>query len=150
MMAADDLAGSVKALMPFVPAKDFETSKRFYADLCFNVTPIDSNLARVSIGPHGFLLQNYYVAQWADNFMFHLLVTDLDSWWNHLSSLDLASRYPVPPPRPPKLEAWGLKEVHVIDPAGVLWHFAERPPPAPSSSPHGAIRGRGKPDHART
>jgi hypothetical protein len=131
-MKADDLAGSVRALMPFVPAKDFETSKRFYADLGFDVRPIDSNLAAVTMGQHGFLLQNYYVPQWADNFMFHLLVTDLEGWWKHISSLDLPSRYAVPTPRAPKLESWGLNEVHVIDPSGVLWHFAERPS-APAS-----------------
>jgi hypothetical protein len=126
-MQADELASSVKALMPFVPARDFETSKRFYADLGFEVRPLGPDLAAVSLGEQGFLLQNYYVAQWADNFMFHMLVTDLASWWEHISSLDLAARYGVPNPRPPKLEAWGLNEVHVIDPAGVCWHVAERP-----------------------
>jgi hypothetical protein len=126
-MRPGDLAGSVQALMPFVPAKDFDISKRFYGDLGFAVRAIDANLAAVTIGQHGFLLQNYYVAQWADNFMFHLLVTDLGAWWKHISTLELPSRYAVPAPRAPKLESWGLNEVHVIDPAGVLWHFAERP-----------------------
>ena len=128
-MESDDLAGSVQALMAFVPAKDLEVSKRFYADLGFKVRPISADLAAVTIGQHGFLLQNYYVAQWADNFIFHLLVTGLDAWWKQISSLDLPSRYAVPAPRAPKLESWGLNEVHVIDPAGVLWHFAERPSP---------------------
>jgi hypothetical protein len=126
-MASDDLAATVTTLMPFVPAKDFETSKRFYTDLGFQVRSIDVSLARVSLGLHGFLLQNYYVPEWANNFMFHMLVTDLDVWWLHINALDLPARYQVPSPRPPKLETWGLNEVHVIDPAGVLWHFAERP-----------------------
>jgi hypothetical protein len=133
-MQADDLMSSIKALMPFVPAKDFETSKRFYADLGFKVRPLGADLAEVSLGAHGFLLQNYYLAQWADNFMFHMLVTDLNSWWDHIAALDLATRYGVPKPRPPKLESWGLNEVHVIDPAGVCWHVAERPS-ASSQSP---------------
>jgi hypothetical protein len=133
-MQAHDLASSVEALMPFVPARDFETSKRFYADLGFKVRPIGSDLAEVSLGEHGFLLQNYYVAQWADNFMFHIRVSDLNRWWDHIASLDLPERYSVPAPRPPKLESWGLNEVHVIDPAGVLWHFAERPSSAEKTS----------------
>lgn len=132
-MQADDLVSSVKALMTFVPARDFETSKRFYTDLGFKIRPLGPDLAEASLGQHAFLLQNYYVGQWADNFMFHMLVTDLDSWWNHIASLDLASRYAVPNPRPPMLETWGLIEVHVIDPSGVLWHFAERPSPGTSS-----------------
>jgi hypothetical protein len=56
-------------------------SKKFYADLGFKIRPLGADLAQVSLGEHGFLLQNYYVAQWADNFMFHILVADLNCWW---------------------------------------------------------------------
>ena len=35
--AVSDLAGTVKTLRPFVPAKDFEISKRFYADIGFRI-----------------------------------------------------------------------------------------------------------------
>jgi len=37
--APRDLAGTVKALRPFVPAKDFEISKQLYADLGFVLNP---------------------------------------------------------------------------------------------------------------
>jgi uncharacterized glyoxalase superfamily protein PhnB len=57
----------------------------------------------------------------------HMLVTNLDMWWKHLVSLDLASRYGVQNPREPKWESWGLNVAYVFDPAGVLWHFAEIP-----------------------
>lgn len=59
--------------------------------------------------------------------MMHVLVTDLKSWWEHIASLDLAGRYSVGAPRPPRLESWGLNVAYVYDPAGVLWHFAEEP-----------------------
>jgi hypothetical protein len=55
-----------------------------------------------------FLLQDYYVEQWAGNFVMHMLVDGLDAWWAHIASLDLASRYGVESPRAPKLESWGL------------------------------------------
>jgi len=61
----------------------------------------------------------------AKNFMMHLLVADLDEWWKHIASLNLAARHGVQEPRAPKLEPWGLKVAYVFDPAGVLWHIAE-------------------------
>ena len=41
------------------------------------------------------------------------------------NEIDLAANFGVRPPTPPKLYPWGLREVHVIDPAGVLWHFIQ-------------------------
>ena len=126
-MPATDLASTVIKMRPFFPAKDFEVSKRFYEDLGFSVRLLDPGLAEMSFGAQTFLLQNYYVPEWAGNFMMHLLLTDLDRWWKHIASLDLAGRYGVPPPKPPKLESWGLNVAYVIDPSSVLWHFAEVP-----------------------
>ena len=79
------------------------------------------------LGPHSFLLQNYYVEDWAGNFMMHMMVNDLDAWWEHLTALNLASRYGVKSPRAPKLESWGLNVTYLTDPAGVLWHIAAVP-----------------------
>jgi catechol 2,3-dioxygenase-like lactoylglutathione lyase family enzyme len=122
-----DLAGTVEALRPFVPAKDFAISKRFYADLGFRVEPLGAGLAEMHLGPHSFLLQDFYVEQWAGNFMMHMLVDGLDRWWTHIAALDLAAGYGVESPRPPKLESWGLRVAYVFDPSGVLWHIAELP-----------------------
>ena len=80
------LADTIKKLRTFVPAKDFETSKRFYADLGFQVKLLDQNLADIALGTHSFLLQNFYVPEWAGNFMMHLLVDDLDAWWRHIAT----------------------------------------------------------------
>jgi catechol 2,3-dioxygenase-like lactoylglutathione lyase family enzyme len=124
---AESRKASVKALRPFVPARDFEMSKRFYADLGFRVEPLGDTLAEMSIGAHSFLLQDHYVEQWAGNFMMHMLVDRLNEWWAEIAALDLASRYGVESPRPPKLEDWGLNVAYVFDPSGVLWHLAEVP-----------------------
>jgi len=135
-MHQDEPVLSMRALRPFVPAKDFEISKQFYADLGFQIEPLGKDLALISFGEHSFLLQNYYVAQCAENFAMHALVTDLDGWWKRIASLDLASRFAVPSPKAPRLESWGLNVAYVFDPSGVLWHFAERPssPTAGTSS----------------
>lgn len=126
-MGIDELTRSITDFRTFLPAKDFETSKRFYSDLGFELRSLGPDLAHVGLGPHAFLLQAYYVKEWAENFMMHVVVTNLNGWWEHIASLDLESRYSVRPPRPPKLERWGLNVAYVFDPTGVLWHFAERP-----------------------
>ena len=122
-----NIADTVLALRPFVPARDFERSKQFYADLGFRIEPLGDKLAEAHLSEHSFLLQDYYVEQWAGNFVMHMLVDDLDAWWAHIASLDLASRYGVQSPRAPKLESWGLVVAYVFDPCGVLWHIAKRP-----------------------
>ena len=122
-----DLVGSVKALRPFVPAKDFAISKQFYADLGFRVEPLGDSIAAMHIGSYSFLLQDFYVEEWANNFVLHMFVDDLDAWWEHVSSLNLDSRYGVKSPRAPKLQSWGLTVAYMFDPAGVLWHIAAIP-----------------------
>jgi len=124
-MSNDQLAAGIVALRTFVPAEDFQTSKQFYIDLGFEVAPLGDKLANVSIGRFAFLLSDYFVQDWADNFMMHMLVTNLDQWWASISRLALESRYKVRAPRPPKLEPWGLRVAYLFDPAGVLWHVAE-------------------------
>lgn len=118
---------TVRALRPFLPAKDFAQSKRFYADLGFSIRPLDEGLAEVSLGASAFLLQDYFVEEWASNAMTHMLVEDLGAWWARIDAADLAARYRVEPPRAPKRESWGLDVAYVFDPAGVLWHVAAEP-----------------------
>jgi hypothetical protein len=128
-MPIDELVAAIRAMRPFVPAKNFELSKRFYADIGFLVTPLGDDLAELRLGQHAFLLQDYFVQQWAENFVMHLMVEDVEVWWAHIASLDLAGRYGVPRPRVPRMESWGLKVAYVFDPSGVLWHIAEDPVP---------------------
>ncbi len=116
---------TIRSLRPFVPARDFNLSKRFYSDLGFSVRPTGDDMADVRLGDCAFLLQNFYVQPWAENFVLHAFVDDLDAWWGHIHDLDLASTYGVQAPRVPKLEPWGLRVAYVFDPSGVLWHFAE-------------------------
>ena len=117
----------VVALRPFVPAKDFETSLRFYVDLGFTEYRLGEQLASMHLGAFAFLLQGRPadIDGFAENFMMHLLVKDAQAWWARIAALDLAARYGVGPPSPPKLQPWGLVVAYVWDPAGVLWHIAE-------------------------
>jgi hypothetical protein len=119
------LIGGIRAFRPFLPAKDFETSLRFYKAIGFEAYPLGDTLAELSLGPHAFLLQGYYVKEWADNMMMHVLVEDVAAWWRHIDSLVLTEQFDVSPPTTPRVEPWGLTVAYVWDPSGVLWHFAE-------------------------
>ena len=114
---------TVKALRPLVPAKDFEISKRFYLELGFRRQTLADRLVEMHLGAYSFILQDYYVEEWANNFVMHILVDDLDHWWKHICALDLTSRYGVKA-GPPRRESWGMV-ASLIDPSGVLWRFSQ-------------------------
>ena len=116
---------NVSALRVFVPAKDHGVSTRFYEDLGFEVVWSGYDVNEMGIGGFSFFLQNYYQKEWADNFMVQLKVADLDAWWRHIEEKDLVARYEGVRATAPKGYPWGLREIHLIDPAGVLWHIAQ-------------------------
>lgn len=111
---------------PFIPARDFEVSKRFYEALGFEKELDAEEVAIYRVGESSFLLQKFYQQQWAENFMMQLMVDDLDAWWSRISALGLHARFGVPAPKPPQLQPWGLRIAYVVDPSGVLWHMAQR------------------------
>src|SRR5260370_10369130 len=127
---ATTLARTVMAMRPMVPAKDFEISKRFYIELGFEPKILTDRLVEMQLGAFSFILQAYYVQQWADNFVMHMRVSDVNLWWDHVVGLDLASRYGVKT-RAPQMEDWGLAP-GVIDTSGVLLRIAEAPAPHPN------------------
>jgi uncharacterized glyoxalase superfamily protein PhnB len=112
---------------PFLPAKDFEVSKRFYETLGFEKV-LDGEVAIFRIGASSFILQKYFQKEWAENSMMQLMVDDLNAWWEHVASLDLPAKFGVPAPRPPAIQPWGLRIAYLVDPSGVLWHIAQRRP----------------------
>jgi catechol 2,3-dioxygenase-like lactoylglutathione lyase family enzyme len=118
-------AKGTELIRPFIPSKDFELSKRFYEALGFQKV-FDGEVAIFEVGSAGFILQQYFHQGWAENCTMQLLVDDLDAWWAHIESLDLSDKFGVPAPRSPAMQPWGLRVAYAIDPAGVLWHLAQR------------------------
>ena len=118
--------GDLKAIeiKAFVPARDFALSKRFYEDLGFTIGWSESNLAYVSCGDCSFLLQNFYNPEHANNFMMHLLVADVEAWWQRVESSQLIAKYGVRA-EPPADRPWGLRDFPITDPTGVLWRIAQ-------------------------
>ena len=125
------IPGGTVAARPFLPAKDFETSRAFYEALGFSKL-LDGDVAIFGVGPSAFILQRRYHEDWAGNFMMQLMVDDLDAWWTHIQGLDLPGKFGVQPPKAPETQPWGLQVAYVYDPSGVLWHIAQRRENAPA------------------
>jgi hypothetical protein len=106
----------------FVPARDFELSKRFYAAIGFDVVWSTDKLAYLRHGKSSFLLQNFYVQEHAVNFQMHLWVQDVDAWWTHISAA--AAAFGISVEKPADRE-WGMRDFPLIDPSGVLWRVAQ-------------------------
>ena len=107
----------------FVPAKDFALAKQFYEDLGFTIAWSDDDLAYVRHGQASFLLQNFYEKA-PDNFMMHMLVDDVDAWWQHVQAQDLSAKYGVKTD-PPADRPWGMRDFVIVDPTSVLWRIGQ-------------------------
>ena len=114
----------VLELKPFVPAKDFALSRRFYADLGFVEASEVGGVAYFHHGDASFLLQDFYDRSLAENLMLHLLVEDVSAWHARLAGVDIAGRYGV---RQSEIvrQTWRMRDFTLTDPSGVLWRIAQ-------------------------
>jgi len=118
---------SVNELRPFLPAKDFATSKEFYRALGFHEAWSSDRLTIMQLGRFSFFLQDYFVKEWAENMVMSLDVADVDACWTSLQSLNLPARFPsvVRVGAPQSDMASGIRRGYFVDPSGVLWHFSQ-------------------------
>lgn len=121
------LPSPVIDIRAFVPARDLELSKAFYTDLGFTINFSNDEIAELQMGSYRFLLQKFYVAEHAGNFMMSLNVEDLDAWWEYIQLKDFTRKYPGIMCKPPAMQPWGMRALYLSDPTGVLWHITERP-----------------------
>jgi predicted enzyme related to lactoylglutathione lyase len=117
----------VKELRFFVPAKDFETSKDFYRSLGWTIVWSNQDLALLEIANQRFYLQRYYVKEWAENCVVHVMVEDAESSFRQISELLSSGRFPGSRVSTPRQESYGAWVTHVWDPSGVLLQLAEWP-----------------------
>ena len=82
-----------------------------------------SRLAEFSLGGVAFLLQDFHNREMQENLMMFVAIDDLDAWWQHVQVSGVLQRYEEVRAKPPTVYPWGQREVHLIDPAGVCWHF---------------------------
>lgn len=115
---------NAKSLRPFIGAKNFETSRKFYRDLGFEEGTLGESMSVFKSGNLAFYLQNAYVKDWIDNTMIFMEVEDVNQFYNELSALDLPAKYENVKLSPIRIESWG-SECFLHDPSGILWHFGE-------------------------
>jgi uncharacterized glyoxalase superfamily protein PhnB len=121
------LPSPVLDIKAFVPAKDHNVSKAFYTDLGFTINWSNDEIAELQMGSFRFLLQKFYVAQHAGNFMMSLNVENADAWWEYIQRKEFTRKYPGIMCKPPEMQPWGMRVLYLSDPTGVLWHIAESP-----------------------
>ena len=108
----------------FVPAKNYDVSKAFYRELGFTLAADESGIAHFRCGNHSFLLQDFYEKDHANNFMMHMLVNDVDSWYQKILSSGIAEKYQVKVTQPED-RPWKMRDFTLNDPSGVLWRIAQ-------------------------
>lgn len=115
---------NAKSIRPFIGAKDFEISSKFYQDLGFEQTILSPGFSVFKSDGLAFYLQDAYVKDWVDNTMVFMEVDDVESFWNQLVALDLPAKYEGVRQTPIRVESWG-SECFLHDPSGILWHFGQ-------------------------
>lgn len=119
-----DINLKTKSIRTFIGAKDYETSRSFYRDLGLEEKVISEKMSLFTIDELSFYLQDYYVKEWIDNSMILLEVSDVEAYYRFLQQLELDKKYAGIKLVPLQQHEWG-KECLLVDPSGVLWHFAE-------------------------
>lgn len=114
----------ITEIKAFVPARDFELSKRFYKDLGFTMASEGGGVAYFHRDHVSFLLQDFCAESLAENFMMHILVEDVDAWWAHVQATGVSSRYGIQV-GPIETQPWKMRDFCLTDPSGVLWRIGQ-------------------------
>ncbi len=109
------------SIRPFIGAKDFELSRRFYHAWGFAEIQLSADLSVFKLGNTAFYLQDAFVEEWVNNTMVFLEVQNVEAAFEHLVSLDLPGQFPGVRVLPIRYQDWG-SECFVHDPSGILWH----------------------------
>ena len=114
---------NVREMIPFIPAKDFAASVSFYTEL-FDANWQTDTLCQIQAGQSKFLIQDFYVEDYANNCMYQLMVDDVQALWDQLRESGILNRHGNVRAAPPKEEAWGTV-VYLWGPGGELWHLTQ-------------------------
>lgn len=114
----------VTEIKAFVPSKDFALSKQFYLDLGFKMASEGGGVAYFHFEHVSFLLQDFCAENLAENFMMHLLVPDVDAWWQQIEQTGIVQKYGIKL-WPIQLQPWGMRDFCLTDPSGVLWRIGQ-------------------------
>ncbi|MEP2446062.1 MAG: glyoxalase [Balneola sp.] len=113
-----------KSIRPFIGAKNYTVSRRFYRELGFEEIITSPKMSYFHIDGFGFYLQDAYVKDWIDNSMIFLEVNDLEDTLKHVQSVGLTDKYENVRLSEIVYNDWG-NEFFLHDPSGILWHFGK-------------------------
>ena len=114
-------AGALE-LKTFVPARDFDLSKRFYRAIGFHEDWTNGEIAFFKNGATCFLLRFEVDAGYAMGLQLQLIVDSVDDWNAHVRAAIGQFGLSVDPPteRP-----WGARDFVLTDPSGVRWRVTQ-------------------------
>jgi len=118
------MEAKIKSIRPFIGAKDFEVSKRFYKSLGFMETELSHVMSVFSMQGFSFYLQDSHVPDWIENTMVFMEVEDVEKFWQELLLLKLEEKFPFVRLTSIRHYEWG-SECYLHDPSGILWHFGK-------------------------
>lgn len=110
-------------LKAFIPSRDFALSQQFYLDLGFTRRSQSGGVAYFCVDQCAFLLQDYYVREYADNCMMHLQVEDVAAWHAQVLA-SVAVKYGTQVSAVVE-QPWHMRDFTFCDPSGVLWRIAQ-------------------------
>ena len=125
---------SIRDFRPFIICNEgnYEATKAFYADLGFETLWDDGGSAcevATGFGAQRFLITLHHGPEFESKppypGMLHFWVDDADAWYEHITALKLADKYPGVVITPPQVTSWGWRITYVADPSGLKLHFAE-------------------------
>jgi Glyoxalase/Bleomycin resistance protein/Dioxygenase superfamily len=114
----------ITEIKAFVPSKNFDVSKQFYKDIGFTMASEGGGVAYFHMGHVSFLLQDFCVEALAENFMMHILVEDVDAWWNRVQESGVIAKYAVKVSNIER-QPWRMRDFCLTDPSGVLWRIGQ-------------------------
>ena len=106
----------------FIPARDFDLSKRFYRAVGFVEDWTNGEVAFFKNGGTSFLLRAEEDAAYAAGLQMQLVVSSADDWYEHIRpALDQFGVSAEPPVNRP----WGTRDFVLTDPSGVRWRITQ-------------------------
>ena len=94
------------------------------SDIGFELKSSGEDIAYFALDDVSFLLQNFYIKEHADNFMMHLLVEDVDAWWQKINESGVEKKYSIKLGKPED-RPWKMRDFVFTGVSGVLWRIGQ-------------------------
>jgi len=115
----------ILSIEAFVPSwSDFAKAKQLFQELGFHINWESPGYAGFQCDECRFILQDYNVPDFAQNFMLSIKVNDINEFRKGILDKELPQKYGVRISEIKK-QPYGL-ELNLIDIAGVCWHFVQQ------------------------